>query len=237
MTNRWIIPLLSVFSALASYGCEKTSVVSTSPAHAPLDILNKSAVKRDVSFTTKVETVDFEYNWILEDGSRVSSGEVIREINQYLNYDKKYLNPRLHPAHEASWYWSPLEAESNSEDQGQLYVRDETVIIIGVNPTVCLVVQRPTEYRTSLGGSPRFDTTEWWGFARVMLSYGVADGNVLPLDECGRDWPYYTEIVIPAKDLALPIDLSQPGERILNGMQISWDYVCGEKRQFIEFKQ
>ncbi len=227
---------------LASSGCIYSGHLPSSDAYAPVDLSENSQVKRRIKYKTTTVSFDIFYSWVSKSGRKTHSIVVANEINNYLGGDRYFniLDPSLATADEAHWYWAPkqeLVAErSPLLDIPLVDIRDDTIIVLAINPTVFLRVDRPAEFVTGVKGISKNSPLEWWGWYRLMLAYGIADGLVVPVMDCGDPWSYFTEIIIPSLDYRKSIDLNTPGFLECEVATIRWSCVSeGDAKSYFKF--
>ncbi|MBL4697772.1 MAG: hypothetical protein JKX70_02960 [Phycisphaerales bacterium] len=186
-----------------------------------------------------METLDIYYSWRALSGRKTDSWNVEEEIHQYLGGGDYWDEPRIAIA-AASWYWAPelaINAANSSLREGALFPsRPDTIVILAINPTVILRVERPTVFRHNIGDAPWYSEIGWWGWGRRVLRYGIADGLVIPVVACDDPWPYFTEIIIPSTGFRQTIDLNMPGVQESEIATIRWSCVSeNDEKSYIKF--
>jgi len=232
----WLVGLGCFFGAL---GCSFSGYYPSSDTHSPIDLSDESPTARQIRYKGTMETHHMYYSWRARSGRKTDSSKVEEEIHQYLGGGYYWDEPRISIA-AASWYWAPelaIDASISSLREGALFPsRPDTIVILAINPTVILRVERPTVFRHNIGDAPWYSEMGWWGWDRRVLRYGIADGLVIPVVACDDPWPYFTEIIIPSSGFRESIDLNMPGVLESEIATIRWSCVSENKsKSYIKF--
>lgn len=192
-STRLFAAICSVVAILLT-GCVQKRL-AVSDEFAPISLCDNRPVARIAQISGYVEMADIEYRWRTQSGQVVHAEAVAREVLNFLGTPGFEAGLARQPASEASWYWSPDTSQTRlTDDQSTeplVTARRDTVIILGLQPTVALRVERPTE-NSSTGSTFPWHRTEWWGWQRIMLPGGIADGRLVPTTSC------------PSTDLPMP---------------------------------
>lgn len=212
--------------ALSSAACF-SSRLESSNQYAPIDLADGQQVQRIVVDKSTVNIARFDYGWISQDGRTTWSDDVVTEIDNFLGTDTESSLIQI-PADKASWFWSPrVETNSPHSAYGSDvlgFSRKDSIIILGLNPTVALRIERPTQFAYYVG-LPWHDPRPYWGWGRFILSRGIADSLAVPVGRCDEPWPYATEIIIPSIGFRRSIDLIQGGDLAIESCRFEWECV------------
>lgn len=210
-----------VFSLAACF----PSRVEASNQHAPIDLTGGQRVERVIVDRSTVNIARFDYGWLSHYGETTWSDDVVEEIENFLGVDTESNLTQI-SADAASWYWGPETARETHDfsggSDGPVFSRKDTIVILGLHPTLALRIERPTEFAYHVG-YPWRDPKHYWGWGRFILSRGMADGVAIPIEQHDKAWPYKTEIIVPAIGFRESIDLSRGGVLRVESWSVKWD--------------
>lgn len=195
---------------------------------APICLRDNQPVTRIAELTGHIDNTNLEYRWRTKSLQTVESEVITGEILDFLGWTQWQAGLTRLPPREASWYWSPhlSEPEQASDRNAEILVttRPYTVIILGLQPTIAIRIDRPTE-NSSFGVTFPWHNTDWWGWSRIILTGGIADGRLVPTSNCPSDDIALAEIVIPSLGVIAPIDLRESGSFDWGSGVATWECV------------
>lgn len=157
-----------------------------------------------------------EVSWECPEG-RVHLGKrVARDVREHLSGLGYSSEPQHMTGDAFAWYHTDSR-ESFAHGTPSL---DHAAIVIGVNPTVFLVIDQPIPFDLGLR-YPEFWAV-WWRNP-VQLPHGVLDGTRLPV--YGQDESHFAEVhvgVVGEPGL-VQIDARRPGEVTVGDILVRWE--------------
>jgi hypothetical protein len=220
------VRFLVVLSLVAiSCGCSaRRSWPTTGDDFAPIDLSSGLSTERVISYEGSPWTSEIFYDWKTSAGSKITSGQVVREINAAMGFDEDQIF-RTNNVAESFWYWLPNLSSGEHYDAVanlDIAARPSSAIILALKPTVALVIERPTFYASRNRLVP-FNGS-YWSWNRIVLKDGVADGVAVPSEGFGEDGPA-AKLIVPARGIASDIDIASDGVCDLGFIKVKWNRV------------
>lgn len=200
----------------------------------PLDSISNDFAPIDLSSGLSTERVIFDegspwkyeifYDWKTSAGLKITSSDVIHEINAATGFDEDQILPTNNVT-ESFWYWLPdLSSSVHYDTVANLDItaRPSSVIILGLKPTVAIVIEKPTFYASRNRFVPF--NGNYWSWSRIILKDGVADGVAVPSEGFGEHGPA-AKLIVPSRGITSNIDITIDGLCDLGFIKVKWDRV------------
>jgi hypothetical protein len=194
---------------------------------APIDLSSGLSTERVISDEGSPWKYEIFYDWKTSTGSKINSSDVVREINAAMDFDEDQIFPTNNVA-DSFWYWLPdLSSSEHYDAIANLDItgRPSSVIVLGLKPTVAIVIERPTFYASRNRFVP-FNGS-YWSWNRIVLKDGIADGVAVPSEGFGEDGPA-AKLIVPSRGIASDINIASDGVCDLGFIKVKWNRVIDD---------